>query len=201
MGDNCILGDFSRVYNSILHNNVRIDRNNFILNSNIGIYSYTGQFSIIMHSIIGKYCSISWGVTVGAGEHDYSKITTHDFLYNKSYAINDNKVSYDRFSEPLTIGNDVWIGANVTICRGVSIEDGAVVGANSVVTNDVPAYSIVAGCPAKVIKYRFDEKTIKRLLDLKWWDLSPEKIKDKFDVFCSSNIEYVIDELNLEKQQ
>lgn len=197
--DDCIIGDFSRVYESKLNRNVRVDRNNFILHSELGDYTYTGQFSVIMHSEIGKYCSISWGVTIGAGEHDYNKITTHDFLYNKNYDINDDKVSYNRFEEPLAIGNDVWIGTNATICRGVNIGDGAVIGANSVVTKDVPPYSIVVGVPAKVIKYRFDRDVIASLLDLKWWELPPEIIKEKFDIISSSNIENVINELRLEK--
>lgn len=197
--DNCTLGDFSRVYDSVLGHNVRVDRNNFILHSNLGDYTYTGQFSVIMHSEIGKYCSISWGVTIGAGEHDYNKITTHDFLYNQNYDINDNKVSYDRFEQPLSIGNDVWIGTNATICRGVTIGDGAVIGANSVVTKDVPPYSIVVGVPAKVIKYRFSSDVIASLLDLKWWDFSPEIIKEKFEIMSSSNIENVISELKRDK--
>lgn len=197
--DNCTLGDFSRVYNSMLGHYVRIDRNNFILHSYLGEYTYTGQFSVIMHSKIGKYCSISWGVTIGAGEHDYNKITTHDFLYNRNYDINNDNVSYDRFEQPLSIGNDVWIGTNATICRGVTIGDGAVIGANSVVTKDVPPYSIVVGVPAKVIKYRFNHDIIASLLDLKWWDFPPEIIKEKFDIMSSSNIEDIINELRLEK--
>lgn len=197
--DNCTIGNFSRVYSSKLNRNVRIDRNNLILHSDLGDYTYTGQFSVIMHCKIGKYCSVSWGVTIGAGEHDYNKITTHDFLYNQSYDINNNKTAYDRFEKTLVLGNDVWIGTNATICRGVSIGDGAVIGANAVVTKDVPPYSIVVGSPAKIIKYRFDNRTIELLLELKWWDLPPNVIKDKFDIISSSNIEDIINELNLEK--
>ncbi|MBY8082158.1 CatB-related O-acetyltransferase [Vibrio fluvialis] len=152
-----------------------------------------------MHCTIGKFCSISWGVTIGAGEHDYNKITTHDFLYNTGYDINDGKVSYDRFKDNLSIGNDVWIGTNATICRGVTVGDGAVIGANSVVTKDVPPYAIVVGSPARVLKYRFDDKIIALLMDLKWWDLPPELIKEKFELMSSSNIEDIINELKLEK--
>lgn len=85
------------MYNSVLGRNARVDRNNFILHSSLGNYTCTGQFNFIMHSEIDKYCSIFLEVTIGAGEHDYNKIMTHDFLYNKKYEINDDKVSCDRF--------------------------------------------------------------------------------------------------------
>ncbi|NUZ10663.1 hypothetical protein HUZ36_07720 [Pseudoalteromonas sp. McH1-7] len=195
VGDSCVIGEFSRVYNACFQDWIRIDRNNFILETQIGKYSYTGQFSVIMHSIIGKFCSISWGVTIGAGEHDYNKLTTHDFLYNSDYDLNPNLIAYDRFIKPLSIGNDVWIGANVTVVRGVKIGNGAVIGANSIVTKDVPAYAVVAGCPAKVIKYRFTDEIIKRLEMVAWWDLPSDVIKEKFKAFSSADIEAALNEI------
>ncbi|MBH0057940.1 CatB-related O-acetyltransferase [Pseudoalteromonas sp. SWXJZ94C] len=153
-----------------------------------------------MHSVIGKFCSISWGVTIGAGEHDYNKLTTHDFLYNRNCDLNNGQESYDRFEKKLSIGNDVWIGANSTIIRGVVISNGAIIGANSVVTKDVPAYAIVAGCPAKLVKFRFPKDIILRLEKLNWWDLPPEIIKNKFESFASNDIESAIDSLELEKK-
>jgi len=195
IGNSCIIGDDSRVYDSLLLDNVRVDRNNLIIHSKIGDYSYTGPFTVIMHSQIGKFCSISWGVTIGAGEHDHSKITTHDFLYNIGYDLNNGEVAYDRFEKKMLIGNDVWIGTNATIVRGVSVGNGAVIGANSVVTKDIPPYAIVAGCPAKVIKYRFSEDIVERLQALKWWDLPSVEIKNKFKLFASNDVESSLSEL------
>ena len=83
----------------------------------------------------------------------------------------------ETFIKPCEIGNDVWIGDNVFIKSGVKIGDGAVVGAGAVVTKDVPPYAVVVGVPARVIKYRFDEKTIAELLELKWWDLDAQIVK------------------------
>jgi virginiamycin A acetyltransferase len=77
----------------------------------------------------------------------------------------------------ITIGNDVWIGARAVILDGITIGDGAIVGACAVVTKDVPPYAVVAGVPARVIRYRFSEKKIRTLLELQWWEWSPEEIK------------------------
>ncbi|MFE8048555.1 DapH/DapD/GlmU-related protein [Brenneria goodwinii] len=195
IGNYCSVGEFSRVYESSFSDYVRIDRNNFIRNSYIGLCTYTGQFTTIMNCSIGNFCSISWGVTIGPGEHDYHRVTSHDFLYNPIYGIKPNteiKEVYDRFEKPLHIGNDVWIGTNVSVLRGISIGDGAVVGANSVVVHDVPPYAIVAGCPARVIKYRFNEEQIKSLIDIAWWNLPINVIKDNFSVFSSIDIDLVI---------
>lgn len=192
IGDSCVVGEFSRVYNSELDNYVKIDRNNFILKSKIGYCSYTGQFTNIMNATVGKFCSISWGVTIGGGEHDYHKITTHDFLYNTNSHLNIGIEGYKRFSKLMKIGNDVWIGTNSTICRGVCIGDGAVIGANSVVTKDVPPYAIVAGCPARIVKYRFDKTIIERLLNLRWWDFPDHKIKENFSLFLENDIEKIL---------
>ena len=83
----------------------------------------------------------------------------------------------DIATKKVTIGNDVWIGIKATIMPNITIGDGAVIGANAVVTKDVPPYAVVVGVPAKIIKYRFDEEIIKDLLELKWWNYSESFIK------------------------
>jgi len=88
----------------------------------------------------------------------------------------DEQLNYSSFDEKLTIGNDVWIAAGAHILRGVNVGDGAVIAANAVVTHDVEPYSIVGGIPAKKIGQRFDDKIINKLLELKWWDWSNEKL-------------------------
>jgi len=186
--DGSVIGENSRVDYSTLHNKVRIDRNNHIYQSCISRYSYTGMNTVIMHASIGSFVSISWNVSIGGANHDYNRMTQHSFLYNSVDDIRPNTelMPYDRFNGALIIGNDVWIAAGAVITRGVKVGDGAVVGANAVVTKDVPPYAIVAGNPAKVIKYRFPKETIAILLKIKWWDWSVEKIRENYSIICQS---------------
>ena len=90
------------------------------------------------------------------------------------------------------IGNDVWIGQNVTIMPGVKVGDGCIIGTNAVVAKDIPPYSIAVGNPARVIKRRFEENTIERLLKLKWWDMPIETIEENYELLQDRNIELFI---------
>lgn len=182
------VGDFSRVEQSTIGENVKIQRNNMIYSTDIGKYTYTGKNTTIWHSIIGKFCSLSWNVNIGGANHDYNLITTHSFLYSNDFDLKpEDELGYDRFSgEPCIIGNDVWIAAGATICRNVKVGTGAVIGAGAVVTKDVEPYSIVAGVPAKVIKKRFSDEIIRILLHTNWWDLPSDVIRDNYVVFNNS---------------
>ncbi|KAB0483012.1 hypothetical protein F7Q91_01545 [Vibrio chagasii] len=182
------IGDNSNIESTVIKSRVKIDRNNYIYHSFIGEYSYTGRNTTIIHTKIGSFCSISWNVTIGGANHDYSRITQHSFLYDDSSKLrpDDSKVVYDRFTKPLSIGSDVWIAAGSVVTRGVCIGDGAVVGANSVVTKDVPPYAIVAGNPAKIIKYRFSTEIIELLLTIRWWDWPLEKIRKHYEMISNT---------------
>ncbi len=149
-----------------------------ILNSTIGRYSYCGYDCWIINADIGAFCSISDSVYVGGSEHPMTWVSTSPvFEHGDSNGAPD---SFSKFDVPETkrtiIGNDVWIGHGAIIKAGVSIGDGAVVGAGAVVTKYVPPYAIVGGCPAKIIRYRFDSDLIKQLLDTQWWTLDDDKI-------------------------
>ena len=142
---------------------------------------------------IGKYCSISTHVIIFLGsEHRTDWVSTYPFpfLWKEARSIKGHPFS----KGDVTIGNDVTIGYNVTILSGVSIGDGAVIGTGSVVTKDIPPYAIAAGNPARVLRYRFDEETIRKLLQIKWWDWSDEKVKENVHLICSDSIDGFIRE-------
>lgn len=144
----------------------------------IGRHTYLGNDVFVSSSEtkIGAFCSIAGNVAIGPSQHPLNFLSTHPFQYLEREYIGKQKGVDFAYIKPVNIGNDVWIGANVVIMDGLTIGDGAVIGANAVVTKDVPPYAIVGGVPAKLIRYRFDEGTIAKLLDLQWWQLQDEEI-------------------------
>ena len=150
----------------------------------IGAFSYlspTDGIGHFLHNVsIGRYCSIAAGVWIAPDEHPIERLTTNPLAYSRGggcFSWAKDLLGRDFTDVPpfsclrtVEIGNDVWIGSGAFIKGGVKIGDGAVIAAHAVVVKDVPPYAIVGGVPARVIKYRFDEETIKELLELKWWN-------------------------------
>lgn len=126
-------------------------------------YTYVGHYSISTKSDIGRYYSITVFVTIRLGVHDLSLISTPSEFYEDNVY---NKLTKDN----VVIGNDVWIGTKAKILREVKIGNGAVIGANSVVTRYIPDFEIVVGAPARVIKYRFSKDDIEKINKSGWYD-------------------------------
>jgi acetyltransferase-like isoleucine patch superfamily enzyme len=126
--------------------------------------------------MIGKFCCISWNVTIYAGENHNFNAPSMYTSYHWRHIFGSSTPQPPMSGSKTTIGNDVWIGNGAIIINGASVGDGAIIGAGAVVTKDVPPYSIVAGVPAKVIRMRFDDTTINRLLKIKWWNWSLDVI-------------------------
>lgn len=156
----------------------------------VGSFTYFID-GFIYSTDIGNYCSIARGVNIGQGNHPISWVSTHPFQYGDDifkWADQDKyptdqaalklskyrkKILFENRKKKTSIGHDVWIGHSAIINAGVSIGTGAIVGAGAVVTKDVPPYAVVGGVPAKIIKYRFDDYQITRLISSKWWEYSP----------------------------
>lgn len=143
--------------------------------------------------IIGKFCQIAAGVNfvMNGANHQMNSISTFPFYIFEGWEQNIPPISQMPMKGDTVIGNDVWIGQNSTILPGVHINDGAIIGMNSVVGSDVPAYTIVAGNPAKKIRKRFDDELIQILLKLQWWNMSIEKINSLIPILTCSNLEKV----------
>lgn len=139
----------------------------------LGRHTYVQRGSEVLSAKIGNFCSIGTNCHIGMFEHPVDNISTSSRLYLR---VLGEKEFYNDIPSPVIIGNDVWIGSNSTILGGVTIGDGVVVGAGAVVTKDVPPYAIVGGVPAQIIRYRFSEEKIQKLLNIKWWNWEDEKI-------------------------
>lgn len=180
-------------YNSIIDRISHFEGRNWVLpkteimRSKIGFASYINTNCFIEDTIIGKYCSIGSYVRILHGKHPISHVSTHPIFYSDKKFGGLTISEINRFSENrgviTKIGNDVWIGEGVKIIKGVTIGDGAVIAAGAIVTKDVPPYAIVGGVPAKIIKYRFSESQINKLLKLKWWDKSVDILKKNISSF------------------
>jgi virginiamycin A acetyltransferase len=142
---------------------------------------------------LGKYCSIDHGVAflacrahLPARKFQHLIVSTYPMYFHPMRLLNNSKgIQWPKeaWKEGITVGNDVWIARGAIILPAVTIGDGAVVGAGAVVTKDVPAYAVVAGNPAKIIRYRYTQEQIDALLKIAWWNWGEQKINDNIDDF------------------
>ena len=173
--------------NVAFEGNSKVGRLTIIRDAEIGFGTYVSDNCLLVDVKIGRFCSIGDRVKSIIGIHPVSNfVSTHPafystskqagFTYVKSDLFNEHKRASSNFGS--LIGNDVWIGSDVKIIQGVKIGDGAVVATGAIVTKDVKPYEIVAGCPAKHIKDRFEKDVIDKLLKIRWWETTPEDMSD-----------------------
>ena len=181
-----------------------------ITNSNImvGVFTYIADSDFESHVthfypwsrdklMIGKFCQIAAGVefVMNDANHQMNAVTTFPFYTLEGWDMEPPALSDMPFKGDTVIGNDVWIGQNAVILPGVHIGDGAIIGANSIVGNDVDPYTIVVGNPAKPLRKRFDDELIGLLLKFKWWDKSVEEINSLIPILTCSELEKVRKEI------
>lgn len=179
---NIQIGDYT-IYNDFVHDPREFLKNNVL-------YHYPINKDRL---IIGKFCSIACGAKFlfNSANHKMASLSTYTFpLFFEEWGLEKENVAqaWDQKGD-IIIGNDVWIGYEAVILPGVTIGDGAVIGCRAVVTKDVPPYTIVGGVPAKPIRKRFDEETIKELQKIKWWDWPEEKIAGKIPAIQAGDLE------------
>lgn len=163
----------------------------------IGKYTYgcpnIRKWNTTSKVFIGNFCSIANCVVYLDGNHNTKRVTTYPFGHLYQNIFNTvNGEGHPLGNGNVVIGNDVWIADNVTIMSGITIGDGAVIANNSHVVKNVEPYTIVGGNPARHIKYRFTEKQIEQLLQIKWWNWTEEKINRYLPLLCDDNIDLFI---------
>ena len=170
----------NRIVNSTIDSKAKLKSTYHIMDSSVGRYTYVGMNALINKTKIGAFCSIGNNFTSGLGIHPTNGISTSPMFYstlkqNGTTLSLNNKI--EEF-EDVYLGNDVFVGENVTILSGVKVGNGAVIGAGAVVTKDVPAYAIVGGVPAQLIRYRFLQAQINAFERIQWWDFEDDQLKN-----------------------
>jgi acetyltransferase-like isoleucine patch superfamily enzyme len=173
----CVLGEHSVLF-----------RGTRLIGSALGAYSYVQAGSAIYNSDIGPFCSIAENVTIGLDGHPTFMVSTSPVFYDNTQPL-PRFLTQDRvFTEAsprTTIGADVWIGQGAIIRAGVRIGVGAVIGSASMVTKDVPPYTIAAGNPCRPIRQRFTEETCRKLIESRWWDFHESKLMNLASLFSN----------------
>lgn len=185
---NITVGDYT-IYNDFVHDPTHFEKNNVL-------YHYPINHDRL---IIGKFCSIACGAKFifTSANHTLNSLSSYTFpLFFEEWGLDKKDVAsaWDNKGD-IVIGNDVWIGYEAVILSGVHIGDGAIIGTRAVVTKDVPPYTIVGGVPAKEIKKRFDEATINKLSQIKWWNYSYDTIKQFLPSIMNGDIEELLEML------
>jgi acetyltransferase-like isoleucine patch superfamily enzyme len=178
-GGSVKLNPGARIIKSKLLGPVYLNRNTQVgPDVELGKYFGMNESCFVARATVGAYCAIGARTAINPFNHPTDWLSIHEFQYHPSsfdwvqeYKELERLERTPDMFRHVSVGNDVWTGHNVNVMPGVNVGDGAVLAAGAVVTKDVPAYAIVAGVPAKIVRYRFPEKTIERLLRVKWWEL------------------------------
>lgn len=173
------------IRNSTFEKPSKAEAGSTVLDTTMGRYSYCGYHCTLIHCKIGRFTSIADHVSIGLATHPMEWVSTSPAFYHGRDSIPKDLASldYDPSAPETTIGNDVWIGEGAQVRAGLTIGNGAIIGMGSVVTKDVPPYAIVAGNPARLIRYRFSEELCDRLNRSQWWERDTAFLKQHSGLF------------------
>ncbi|MFG1208183.1 chloramphenicol acetyltransferase [Xanthobacter flavus] len=193
LGETPLIDPTAQVRASTLGRYTEVGPRTKLLEVEMGDYSYVVNDSDIAYARIGKFCSIAAMTRLNPGNHPTWRASQSHFLYRASAYFPGEEDEVDFFQwrrdQQLTMGHDVWIGHGAVVLAGRSIGTGAVVAAGAVASKDVPAYAIVAGVPARIVKWRFPEDIAARLQALGWWDWTHAQLRAALPDFRSLPIE------------
>jgi phosphonate metabolism protein (transferase hexapeptide repeat family) len=181
LGEDPFVHPTARVRDSKLGRWTEVGERTRVAESAMGDYSYVVNDSDIAYAEIGKFCSVASHVRINPGNHPLDRVALNHFTYRSSaYGLGeDDRDVFDwRRSKRVTLGHDVWIGHGAIVLPGVSLGTGSAVGAGSVVTKDVPAFAVVVGNPARILRFRFPPEIQAALLCVAWWDWSHERLRE-----------------------
>jgi len=190
IGSHCHISRHAKLKKTHLCEAIRIGPHTKLESVSVGRYSYISGHAELNNVEIGSFCSIGSSLMNHLGNHpSRTFVSTSPVFYmpNAPVPSFSEKETFPSYGGKVKIGNDVWIGQEVLLMDGVTIGNGAIVAARSVVSRDVPPYAIVGGVPARLIRYRFDEETIQQLESFQWWDKEIEWIKSNVDAFQEIN--------------
>jgi len=186
LGAMCAIGPRVKVKESTLYGFNAIASGVRLKKVSLGLYSYIAKDTSLVDISIGKFCSIGNGVKNHLGNHPSRVfVSSHPAFYSPNAPTGAfvERECFEEYGKNVSIQNDVWIGAGALLMDGVTIGNGAIVAARSVVTKDVPPYAIVGGTPAKLIRYRFDKEEVELLNKTQWWDKDLSWIKKHVGLF------------------
>jgi chloramphenicol O-acetyltransferase type B len=195
LGDRVHVREGCSIFRSEMESQVVIYPRARLSGVRFGSFSYVNEHALMRSVVVGRFTSIGPHFLCGYGDHPSDLVSTSPVFYSTRNQCGKSFADKDYFAEAsaTSIGHDVWVGTRVFVRDGVNIGHGAIVAAGAVVVRDVPDYAIVGGVPARVIRFRFADEAIRRLLEIEWWNWSEERLREAQPLFARADVDAFIE--------